>query len=149
MIYLSQRDPRWSNKCLGNSTLTVGRYGCTTTCISMASDYFKCYQSPLEMASKSSNYTRDGLVIWQNLRFSKMKFVRRYYGEQTAVIDEHLRHPDKAVILQVDNKAHWVIALRKNLIGKDYVCLDPWDGKKKDVKKAYKNITGFATFERI
>lgn len=148
MIYLTQRDPKWSNKRLGASTLTVGRFGCTTTSIAMISDYFGCYQSPDVIASVPTNYTSDGLIVWSKFKWSKMRFDRRYYGEQTAIIDEALKNPNKAVILQVDNQAHWVVALRKNLFGKDYVCLDPWDGKKKDTKRTYKNITGFAVFCR-
>lgn len=114
----------------------------------MASDYFGCYKSPADIAAVKKNYTKDGLILWQNLKFAHMKFAGRYYGESSTIIDEALKSPNKAVILQVDNGAHWVIALRKTLFGNDYVILDPWDGKKKDAKKAYKNITGFSVFVR-
>lgn len=148
MRYLSQRDPQWAGERLGASTLTVGRWGCTTTCISMLSDYFGCYKSPVDISHNVNNYTKDGLVIWKNLQFTKMKFDRREYGENAANILDALKDPNKAVILQVNHGAHWVVGLRKTLLGSDWVILDPWDGKKKNCKAAYFNVTGAAYFSR-
>jgi len=147
MKYLSQRDSRWSDKKLGESSLTVGRYGCTTTCISMLSDYFTCFKSPLELASNVANYTKEGLIIWSVLRFENMRFVLREYGRNDFNISHALKDPSSAVILQVDNGAHWVLAVRKSFLGNDYIIVDPWDGKKKKCLKTYNNITGAAYFE--
>lgn len=149
MIYLSQRDPRWSDVKLGQSSLTVGRYGCTTTCISMLSDYFKCLAFPDAIAKVPTNYTKDGLILWNKLVFKKMRFKWRYYEQNDAIIKECLKDPNRAIILQVNNGLHWVLAVSKNLFGKDYTVLDPWTGKKCDVLKTYHNITGMAVFERI
>lgn len=148
MIYLSQRDPQWANVNLGASTLKMWRWGCTTNCIAMLSDYFKCYKSPLELAKNANNYTKDGLIIWGNLKFDKMAFDRRVYKEDKADIKAALAHKDRAVILQVDNGNHWVVALRPTLWGDDYVILDPWDGTKQYAKGKYKNVTGYASFKR-
>jgi len=109
----------------------------------MILDYFKQYRSPLELASNANNYTSDGLVLWKNIT---SLFVWRDYIENNAKISQYLKDKDKAVILQVNNKQHWIVALRKSLIGNDYLCLDPWDGKKCWVKKKYHNITGAAYF---
>jgi hypothetical protein len=147
MQILSQRDPKWAGDKLGASSLTLGRWGCTTTCISMLSDYFKCFKSPLEIAHNVSNYTPDGLILWQNLRFDKMCFVRREYVRNDQAIQEALKNPNKSVILQVNNKAHWVVALRKSFGGNDYLVADPWDGTKCWVIEKYHNITGAAYFE--
>lgn len=149
MIYLSQRDFQWANDYLGASTLTVGRFGCTTTCLSMLSDYFKCYLTPKQIAHNSNNYTSDGLIIWTHLNFEKMKFDWRGYNENKGQINEYLKDPKKAVILQVNNKQHWVVALRRSLVYKDdYVCFDPWTGKKCLAKRSYQNITGAAYFSK-
>ena len=43
MIKLSQRDPQWGDLKLGESNLTINRWGCTTTALSMLSDYFQSY----------------------------------------------------------------------------------------------------------
>lgn len=146
MIYLSQHYPAWSGAFLGSSKLKVGDKGCTTTCISMLSDYFGCYQSPLQIANNAHNYTPEGLIIWNNLSFSKMKFVWREYGRNDAKIQDSIKDPKKAVILQVSNGTHWVVAISKNLIGGDYTVLDPWTGKKCNALATYHNITGSAHF---
>ena len=147
MIYLSQRDPKWCSDRLGASSLTVGRYGCTTSSISMLSDYFGCYRSPKELAAVKEHYTKDGLVIWPNFKFSKMEFIRREHGEPSvASMQNVLKNPKTGVILQVNNGAHWVVALRKSLTSNDYLVLDPWDGKKCWAKAKYHNITGAAFF---
>lgn len=147
MIYLSQRDQKWASKRLGASSLTVGRFGCTTTCISMLSDYFKCYQSPGLISSFVTYYTPSGLILWNKLNFQKMKFVERVRRFDSTKIQESLKHPKKAVILEVNDGAHWVVGVKKNLIGKDYTAVDPWTGKQCQVLATYKNITGSAHFE--
>ena len=90
MLYLSQRDPRWCEVKLGASKITVGRYGCTTTAVSMLSDYFGAWVRPDEIAHNAKNYTPDGLILWQNLSFPTMKFDKRTYGEHDEEIDAAL-----------------------------------------------------------
>ena len=148
MFYLSQRDPLWAEKHLGASDLTVGRYGCTTTCISMLTSYFGGYSSPLEIASNAYNYTKDGLIIWSHLSFPFMRPVQREYGRNDAGIQAALGDPNRAVILQVNNGQHWVVAVKKNKFGYDYTIIDPWDGQKKNCLANYGNITGAEYFER-
>lgn len=155
MIYLSQRNPLWAAVKLGQSNCTVGRFGCTTTCISMLSDYFKSFIDPGTLASKTLSYTKDGLIIWQsvdNIPLMKMDTlpdgkVKRLYGQNDAEIMASLKDKKKAVILQVNNGQHWVVALRRSLLNKkDYIVLDPWDGKQVSALKKYHNITGSAHF---
>lgn len=162
MLKLSQRDPKWAADRLGASTLTVGRYGCTTTCISMISDDFMCYKSPLELAHNANNYTPDGLVLWTKFNETfrdKMRFVWRGYGYKGAgyvtpmqdfsPLLKVLENPNQRVTLQVNNGAHWVKLVKKNLIGKDWTVIDPWDGKECNVLARYGNITGYAIFEDL
>lgn len=151
MKILSQRDPQWAAEKLGASTLTIGRWGCTTTSISMISDYFGCYKSPLEIAKNVHNYTADGLVLWKNITFDKMEFVRRAYGTTVSLFPEikaALKDDDQAVLLQVDNGAHWVVAYSTKWFSADLAVADPWFGKIVPVLKTYKNITGAAFYKR-
>lgn len=134
---------------MGESSLTLGRWGCTTTAISMLSDWYGCYKSPLELASNANNYTKGGLVIWSHLSFDKMVFDRREYGRNDANIRAALAGKDTAAILQVNDGQHWVVAYSKRRAKKgDYIIIDPWDGKKKSLLSQYKNITGAAYFKR-
>jgi hypothetical protein len=148
MKYLSQRSLPWSPYLLGKSKLTVYHYGCTTTCVAMLSDYFGCYKDPGMIAKNTSNYTKEGLIIWGNLQFDHMRFVEREYRENAGKIAFYARDKDKAVILQVDFGKHWVVVLRKALIGNDYLVLDPWTGTKVWAKAKYHNVTGAAYFSR-
>jgi len=151
MKILSQRDTRWADKRLGASKLTVGRWGCTTTCISMASDYFGCYRSPLELASNAHNFTRDGLVLWWNFKFDKMKFKERLHGNTETLMrkaKEVLKDPEKVMLLQVNSGAHWVLAYSTKMFSRDLGIADPWYGKVVPCLKTYHNITGGAIFER-
>jgi len=151
MIRLSQRDPRWANAHLGASNLLVGAYGCTTTVLSMFSDYFGCYLSPGEIAAHNSWYTSAGLVNWLKLAFAKMAFDWRQYGEDNARIDAALADPDRAVGLQVNGGKHWIACVRKVKLANgttDYVAADPWTGRDCFAKLTYKNITGSVFVKR-
>ena len=147
MIKISQTNSAWAKLFLFPSQLTVGRYGCTTCCICMLSDYFKCYKNPIEAIDKNIKYTKGGLIIWQSINFKNFKFEKRVYGFNKLLIDNSLRHPDKAVILEVNNHSHWVVAIRKVPFTNHYFVVDPWDGKIKTTMNL-RNITGSAHFLR-
>ena len=116
----------------------------------MLSDYFNCFRSPLEIASNANNYTKDGLIIWKNLNFDKMKFEWREYGRNDAKIKAALLDPSQAVILEVNDKSHWVVAYSARWIKpNDYWIIDPWTGKRCTLLSRYRNITGAAYFERV
>lgn len=147
MLVLGQRDPRWSNVHLGNSSLLVGQYGCTTTCISMLSDYFGNYHTPGEIADPHygfQQYTPDGLIMWETLKISPMQFKERLHERNDAKILESIKDPKKAVILEVDHH-HWVVALSKVPLLNVYRIADPWTATKR-FSSAYGQITGSAHF---
>lgn len=114
----------------------------------MLSDYFGCLTFPDAIAKASGNYTQQGLIVWPNLKFEKMAFQRREYGRNDKEIRLALKDPNRAVILQVNDGQHWVVAIRSNFFGGGYTVLDPWTGKKCNVLKVYRNITGAAYFSR-
>lgn len=145
MIKLSQRDSRWASTKIGYSSITVGRYGCTLTCISMLSDYFGCFLDPKRLASEILKFTKDGLILWGSVtsKIPCMEFEKRLYKRDDAEIDLSLKDPKKAVILQVE-LYHWVVALRKLPLGV-YLIADPWTGTVR-LSTAYKNISGSAHF---
>lgn len=147
MKHLSQRDPNWSNITMVPSRLTLGRYGCTTTCIAMLSDYFKCYTSPDHVVNVNVKYTIDGLILWESIKFPNFAFEDRIYGYLPGRIDQSLADPNRAVILQVANASHWVVAIHKVPGTKLYFIVDPWDGKVK-LSSTYGKITGSAHFKR-
>lgn len=149
MIILSQQDPQWASRKLGASSLTVGRFGCTTTCIAMLSDYFGHYIDPGKLASNVNNYTKGGLVIWKNLnsQLKNFKWVWREYGYAKKNLEAALADPNRAVILEVNDKSHWVVLQSRNRITGELYVYDPWDKKKHPVSY-YRNVTGASYFER-
>lgn len=143
MILLSQRDIRWSNILMLPSSLTLGRYGCTTTCLSMLSDYYNCFRSPDQIVDFNVKYTNAGYIKWESVDFKGFRFLKRVRYFDPTSIDESLRDPNKSVILEIWNKSHWVVALRRDIFG-NFVIADPWDGKKKTIKPS--EVTGSAHF---
>lgn len=146
MLYLSQRDPKWATKIIGKTWLTVGRWGCTITSVSMLSSYYGCYKSPIEIASIPWLFNRRGEIIWQMLEKvfnGKIKFqIRRYGMNKPAIIASLNGTPKTSVLCEVANKSHWVVIVGQH--GNDFYCADPIDGQKKLVFKTYRNITGSA-----
>jgi hypothetical protein len=123
-IKLSQRDPRWSFKTIGNSNSTIGQYGCTITCIAMASSWFNCYQDPGWMA-KNLRFL-DDKILWQSIdEKTCFDFEWRFYKHDPLRISDGLNSINKICLLQVYNR-HWVVALKKVPFG--YWVADPWSG---------------------
>lgn len=153
MIRLSQRDPRWAAKKLGASPLTIGQKGCTTTCVSMASDYFGHLMTPDQIAGHKDWYTKpghpqgSGLIIWGQLKMPGMKYLKSDYSRNDANIQAALADPNKIALLTVNHRAHWVLAI-KYLGGGKYLVADPWTGKDVEVISMYHQIDGAAYFGR-
>lgn len=151
MKSFSQRDARWSSMLLGDSDLTIGRYGCTTTCIADLSTYFGGAFDPAE-ASRKIKYTKDGLVIWASCKFLKFGFWFRQYGRNDRDIKNALADPNVAVILNVAGGSHWVVASGKPSIismPNNYKIADPWLGDFSTMARYKGNITGAAYFRRV
>lgn len=153
MIILSQRDPRWGGKTIGKTNVLIKDQGCTITCISMISDYFKSFFNPNWFA-KYLNFTPQAKVYWLSINEKKelnFEFEYRYYSDKHPQmfqkIEEAIKDPNKAVILEI-RKSHWVVALSKwPVLG--YRVADPWplpSGSKSYKTKSY--ISGCAVFKR-
>lgn len=147
MIKLWQRDPLWANVKIGRSNLTISKYGCALTCVSMLSDYFGCFQRPDDIATKLDWFTPDGLILWTKLNFSKMAFVWRFYKLNTETVNAAVKDPNLGCILNVDNGSHWVCVLSKIPFLNIYRVFDPWENKVR-LTSSYKNITGGAIFRK-
>lgn len=154
LISYSQRDPKWSQQKLGASSLTVGRYGCTTCCIADLSTYFGDNLDPLQTCkkiqyTKPSGKESGGLVIWGSCTFGTFKFERRQYGRNERDIMAALKDPDRAVILEVNKGAHWVTATGYDGVNKIFKIADPWFGDRSTMKRYGDSITGAAYFRRV
>lgn len=147
MIIYSQRDPLWAEKAIGNTFYTIGRYGCTLTCIAMLASYFNEKLTPLDIARRC-RYTEDAKIIWASVKFENFEFDGRYYQENREMIDNALKDPNRAVILQVNNSKHWVVATSKTFFLDKYKIADPWYGDRATMARYGNQINGFALFTR-
>lgn len=131
---------------LGNSQLTMGRYGCTTTAIADLSTYFGGDFNPGQ-ACQRIQYTQ-GLVIWASCNFEKFRFWFREFGRNDTNIRNAIADPDVAVILNVAGGSHWVVASGRPLFGKSYKIADPWLGDFNTMARYKDSIVGAAYFRR-
>lgn len=149
MKYLSQIDPNWGHVKIGKTKRTIAEIGCLITSISMISDYFGEYKTP-DFIARNADFTSDGRLYWSSLKkiFRKFTFTGRGNGNNISVISNHLANPDTAVILQVRNKSHWVVAVRDPKYSNDFLVVDSLNGKTRIAIGDFGNITGYATFKR-
>lgn len=146
MVYLSQRNPKWGNKPIGNSNSLIKDYGCTVTCISMLSDFYGCYKDPAWNA-KYLSFLVDKL-IWKSVTEKLcFKFVYRYYTKNMVEFEKAMKGKTTACLFEV-NKKHWVVAVRKSTYpwSKWYLTIDPWTGTKNWYHED--SISGGATFDK-
>ena len=152
--YLSQRDPRWKDVKLGASNLTMEKFGCTTTALCMALRSFGYDIWPDAIAKRKENYTKDGLILWNNLLLpGNFKFKMRIGSPSNFVrndkeIIKSIKDPNGFVLLSVGNNTHWVLAMSKLLLRDNYKVADPWKGKQEICIPEFKNITGSSHFSR-
>lgn len=147
MIIYSQRDPRWRGVPIGVSGRTIGQIGCLVTSISMLSTYFMPGLIPPQVVDRAK-FTRDGLLYWNSLELAGFKFYWRAYGPNHPEIARHIKHPDLAVLLEVANKSHWVVAIGQTFLSGSYKIADPLFGDKATMARYQNNITGAAYFKR-
>jgi lysozyme len=144
----SQNNPLWKNDKMGSSSLTLGKYGCTSSVYCTQASWFGDTITPKELAKHKEAYTKDGLIIWQKLDaiFEHTKFLIRVRQFNEAMIDDALKDTNKACIVNVDFGYHWTAVLKKTYLG--YTASDPWPFP--SVNRNYKNkdISGFAILTR-
>lgn len=144
MVYLSQLNPKWSFKTIGNSSSTIGRYGCAIVCLSMLSDYFGEYKDPAWNA-KNLSFLVDK-VIWKSVSEKLcFNFVYRYYKKDMEAFKKAMAGKYTACMFEVNNN-HWVVGVRKSIypMSKYWLVIDPLTGAKNWYHEG--NITGGATF---
>lgn len=144
MIKICQLSTEYRGVKLGASGYTLNRWGCLVCCLSMASDWFNEYFSPIQLANRKDLFyvtgEYAGMLKWSKLPFKKFRLEKKLNGCKDEEISESLKHKDKAVILQV-NYSHFVIATRRMTDGAYYVC-DPLSGKIISTRKANYTVTG-------
>jgi len=148
LIYLEQDNRKWAETFIGETELTIGKYGCLIVSLSMLSYWYGEYITPVELA-EDLNYTENGLLYWRSIdRVLPFNFVWRYYSRDTRKIQEILFSEDNACVVEVKafGARHWLLLI--NYTGGRYFAIDPLTADVVDVEKEYGLISGFAEVTR-
>lgn len=169
---ISQRDKRWSNVKLKNTSFTIGGHGCTVCSINMGILKFnpKSEIRPNDIAkllkfTDSSYPLGEGLIIWgdnkEQFKRLGIEFLYRYYGNSEDIlelIDSASEEIDRFVIVEVlrkDSGRHWLFCHGSSITwrGKGWACDDPINGKREwktvGLGAPYVKITGCAIFKKL
>ena len=134
----SQRDKRWVNHKIGETNSTLGRYGCTITCLAMMAEL-----SP-DITESKLDFQKD-LILWQSISKEKLglEFVWRGYIYDNQVVKETIEEFG-ACLVEVDwdgssktTGKHWVLFIGNGRM------IDSYTGKECSTSK-YPLLTGFA-----
>ena len=142
---IGQREADWKLKRLGNSTTTIGNYGCLLVCHTMMLNYFGKDVDPITLNEiyKSKNVFHDGNLIgygqaadcWDDVTaddYELFKYVNNPCDMD--LVDKYLIEKRLPVIAWVDNihddgkPDHFVLIIGKDENGK-YLINDPWLGE--------------------
>lgn len=145
LVRLSQRDPKWKDKKLGNSSLTLGYFGCAVSSVAMllsGHGYSENPETLNEKLKKSGGFMGAAIVwaavgnIYPKAHFKNLVICR----DSDAPIDAIAASIEagQPVLLEVDYspqkglQTHWVVAYKK--VGKDFLVLDPYPYPTEDDK---------------
>jgi hypothetical protein len=142
---LSQRDPQWKDVALGfgDASSTIGRYGCTLTCLTMAANGMGCNETPATLDAKlralgfGAGYTGDtkNLIVFSGLE-KIFPFIRFAYYKRCRTVAAPMDVVNAAldagnpVVVEVDFSPaaglqnHWVLIYARE--GDQYKIYDPW-----------------------
>jgi Peptidase_C39 like family len=134
---LSQMDPRWKDRPLGQNTVTIGKYGCLLTSLAMVANYYGASETPdsLNDKMKAAGGFQEALVIPAVMprAVPGTRYVKYVQSENQPAplveIDASLA-AGKPVIVEVDYSPapglqnHWIVLYAKQ--GDDYLIRDPW-----------------------
>ncbi|MDX9991859.1 MAG: N-acetylmuramidase domain-containing protein [Anaerolineales bacterium] len=145
LIRYSQRDPQWKDKKLGNSSVTLGYFGCAVSSVAMLLSGHGYKEDPdtLNEKLKKSGGFMDAAIVWGAVAniypraCFKNLVICRDSDAPIDTIGDSIR-AGQPVLLEVDYspqsglQTHWVVAYEK--VGKDFLILDPYPYPTEDGK---------------
>lgn len=146
MTIYSQNDPRWKGLKIGKSDSTLGRYGCTISCLGMLVNL-----NPLEtndLLTKAESFNGD-LIVWSRVELAlpQLKFVKRGKTTDFQTIDDYvaeyggcLVEVDFDGVIDTPADFHWVVYRPEGKLW------DPWTGQEFPRSK-YKIVKGYSLFK--
>lgn len=143
---LRQGDPKWSNIRIGHSATTLAESGCTITSLCMALEKLRGFIASPADAARYWTFNNRGEILWPLCNFRGANFVWRGHSFNLETITKFANEPNKAVIIEVNNRRHWLYC--ESVRGKTLVVCDPIDGQHYLGLPAKYTVTGYALFEK-
>jgi len=148
MQNLSQRDIRWKDVKIGNSTSTIGNFGCTITALAMLAGTTPDVVNAFLTVVNGFLVDR---IIWKKLNETKLGLYFPDMGRQYAYNDEAVRRAiqdyggclvevDYDGVVSTTSDRHWVLFIGNHQL------IDPWDGKTKPTS-SYPIVKGYAIIQ--
>ena len=134
--YYSQTDSRWSSVILGSSGKTLGRIGCTTTCLAMTESYRRGITITPATMAKSLTYSSTGSLYWPS-----------NYTTTTSVSFDAIKNilnQGKPVILGLRTASystHWVVVTGYS--GNTYYVNDPGSSSRTTLGQVFEKYPYF------
>lgn len=147
IVSFPQRDPEWAALKISPSNLSIGRFGCVVTAIASMSAGFGDNLTPPEVLNHFE-FTDEGLLIWRTGTLPSIKWEHREYFRNDPEIGAALADANRAVMLQVNEGAHWVLGLGFDTMRERLIIADPWFGDMTDMSRYKNSITGASYFQR-
>ena len=149
---MSQRDPKWISKTLGFSRLTIGKYGCTLTSLTMLLNRTFGWQlTPVDVNQRLKDFGafQGALVLWARipLAYPQLKWVWRDYNYNNVKVAWYVYVRKLPVLVEVNGAKigapkHWVLYTG----GRQMV--DPWPISGAIRPTTYYPATGSAIFDK-
>ncbi|MBD3365948.1 hypothetical protein GF360_01240 [candidate division WWE3 bacterium] len=144
--YLSQRDSRWANDRIGNSSYTIFESGCLVTSVAMVHNYYGYGVSPDDLADVDSYFIFGSMRIpWPAP--SGRSYSMLGWGYPEGKIEDELDDGNPVIVgVHANNAAgtHFVVLAEED--DGDYVMYDPYYGPDLDFSDYYSTS---AIFEAV
>lgn len=150
IVPLSQNDPRWSRVTIGHTKLTIGRYGCTLTALTMLLNYFRSSNlTPIEVndaLTQAGGFDSLGRLLWSVVSkvYPEVKFTKRARNYNNWEVSLYVYAKRLPVMVEVyfpaTREPHWVLFIGFRRM------IDPIDGTIK--KTSTYSPTGYSLFDR-
>jgi peptidoglycan hydrolase CwlO-like protein len=138
--YYNQRDSRWGNNYIGNSSETVWEVGCLLSSVAMVMKKHGINVTPSEVAATSSYFYSN--TAYLNLPWAGGRFTASW-GENRSAIDAKLA-TGEPVIVGVKGGSHFVV-LKSGSNG-NYIMNDPWNGPDLNFSSYYSSISQYGWY---
>lgn len=125
--YYSQKDSRWGNMRIGQSSSLIKDYGCALTSVAMIFTYYGETTTPKTLARQQIYYW--DLIVWPNGKNIELAKNTNHNGINWSEIDRELANGNPVIVFikARSNAGHYVVIHHKASNGK-YVVHDPYWG---------------------